>query len=300
LTDGLHVRPSEVSFLETRVHAKNELDDDDDDSFDVEDADVGFVTEPSFPVIESAIDSAIEELGGTVFPKLCKAPTDAAWISYTHDLRCKSADEVLTLLKCSERVTKYVSEHYRENWKSIQLELREWIDVHPGGEWRCFVRDGTFLAATPRDISCNVALTEQDVLRVKELLSGFFQSQKCLRGCLVMDIYIDANEHLWVFDVEDFHSSLSSNNNNEEGQQEEENFGLFSRQQIEDLFSLRDLSELPVLRRIASEESCLFHNRKKWTSGVPWELRTSCQAARQVVEEAVSFVKQESYNSHHH
>jgi hypothetical protein len=117
---------------------------------------------------------------------LCAFQTQAKLlrISYTHDLRCKSADEVLTLLKCSERVTKYVSEHYRENWKSIQLELREWIDVHPGGEWRCFVRDGTFLAATPRDISCNVALTEQDVLRVKELLSGFFQSQS--RFCILL------------------------------------------------------------------------------------------------------------------
>ncbi|EME26574.1 uncharacterized protein Gasu_58070 [Galdieria sulphuraria] len=199
----MHIRPNEVSFLQSRINSNE--DDKDGDSVHFEEEEASFLTEPSFPAIESAIDSAIKELGGTVFPKLCKAPIDASWISYNHDLNCNSTDEVLTVLKCSERVTKCISELCDEQLNNTELELREWFHVHPGGEWRCFVKDGILLAATPRDISCNLSLTEQDSLRVKRMLTTFFESHKeGLRGCWVIDVYMDEQQYIWVFDVESF------------------------------------------------------------------------------------------------
>lgn len=53
--------------------------------------------------LKSQIATAIEQLGGQVMPKLnWSAPVDATWIS-PDGLRCTNPDEVLLLLKCSER-----------------------------------------------------------------------------------------------------------------------------------------------------------------------------------------------------
>ncbi|GJQ15954.1 hypothetical protein GpartN1_g7745.t1 [Galdieria partita] len=281
LTDGLHIRPNEVPFLETRVNAKE--DEYVDDSIEFEDKDAAFLTEPSFPSIEIAIDSAIKELGGSVFPKLHKAPIDAAWISFNHDLSCSSADEVLTLLKCSERVTNYISELCDEEWNSTELELREWFHIHPGGEWRCFVKDGFLLAATLRDISCNVLLTEQDSFQVKQMLSTFFESHKeGLVGCWVIDVYIDEQQHIWVFDVESFSVKKT--------QDEENVWGLFSKEEVEEWFQLQHPPKVPVIRIVDGHEN-LFQNHKKWKSGMPWELRNF--HATEVVQEAVSTTRRE-------
>lgn len=54
--------------------------------------------------LKAQLATAIEELGGHVVPKLnWSAPVDATWIS-PDGLRCSNPDEVLLLLKSSERV----------------------------------------------------------------------------------------------------------------------------------------------------------------------------------------------------
>ncbi|GJD07379.1 Cell division cycle protein 123 [Galdieria sulphuraria] len=265
--------PCNLSFLQSRINSNE--DDKDGDSVHFEEEEASFLTEPSFPAIESAIDSAIKELGGTVFPKLCKAPIDASWISYNHDLNCNSTDEVLTVLKCSERVTKCISELCDEQLNNTELELREWFHVHPGGEWRCFVKD--------------------DSLRVKRMLTTFFESHKeGLRGCWVIDVYMDEQQYIWVFDVESFATKKK--------QDEENIWGLFSKEEVEEYFHLRDTPQTPVIRILDGHWN-LFHNHKKWKSGMPLELRTL--HAAEAVQKAVSItVRQqqqpEQVSSLHH
>lgn len=69
-------------------------------------------------------------------------------------MRCTCADEVLLLLKSSDRVAHDISDAVPETAKAAgwnkecpqpkhTLALREWHEVHPDREFRCFVVDGT-------------------------------------------------------------------------------------------------------------------------------------------------------------
>jgi hypothetical protein len=62
-------------------------------------------TTPNFPELIDAITAAITELGGSVVPKLTwSVPKDATWVAVGNTLRCNTADQVLLLLKSSDRV----------------------------------------------------------------------------------------------------------------------------------------------------------------------------------------------------
>lgn len=55
----------------------------------------GALQMPEFPELLAAIESAIDDLGGCVAPKLnWSAPHDAAWVSSCKSLACRNADEV--------------------------------------------------------------------------------------------------------------------------------------------------------------------------------------------------------------
>jgi len=52
-----------------------------------------------------SINTAIDKLGGTVIPKLTwSVPKDATWVTVGNTLRCSTADQVLLLLKSSDRI----------------------------------------------------------------------------------------------------------------------------------------------------------------------------------------------------
>ncbi|GLC33315.1 hypothetical protein PLESTM_000047800 [Pleodorina starrii] len=58
-----------------------------------------------FPQLRSALDAAIASLGGRVVPKLnWSCPTDALWVSPGGSLACRNAEQVVLLLKSSDRV----------------------------------------------------------------------------------------------------------------------------------------------------------------------------------------------------
>ncbi|RKP12501.1 D123-domain-containing protein, partial [Piptocephalis cylindrospora] len=88
------------------------------------------------------IQQAIDELGGVVFPKLSwSAPTDARWIATTGNLRCTRADEVLLLLKASDRLSHDLAlAKSLSSPTELSLILRKWYDLHPSMEFRCFLR----------------------------------------------------------------------------------------------------------------------------------------------------------------
>jgi hypothetical protein len=62
-------------------------------------------TSPNFADVIESINSAIAKLGGDVIPKLTwSVPKDASWVSVGNTLRCSTADQVLLLLKSSDRI----------------------------------------------------------------------------------------------------------------------------------------------------------------------------------------------------
>lgn len=90
----------------------------------------------------------IDELGGAVFPKFpWSAPTDARWISTTGNLRCTRPEDVLLLLKASDRLSHDMnlskSLSSSSSWRP-SLILRKWHDLNPSMEFRCFLRPGAY------------------------------------------------------------------------------------------------------------------------------------------------------------
>ena len=66
---------------------------------------------PHLPDLIIAIENAISELGGSVVPKLTwSVPKDAIWMSVGNTLRCHTSDQVLLLLKSSDRVGHDISD----------------------------------------------------------------------------------------------------------------------------------------------------------------------------------------------
>ncbi|WIA11897.1 hypothetical protein OEZ85_011981 [Tetradesmus obliquus] len=58
-----------------------------------------------FPELHAAIEASIQQLGGQAAPRLnWSSPTDALWISAYNSLKCCNADQVILVLKSSDRV----------------------------------------------------------------------------------------------------------------------------------------------------------------------------------------------------
>lgn len=75
----------------------------DDEADSTTDGDASTCQSHDIEPLKAQLASAIEQLGGQVVPKLnWSAPVDATWIS-PDGLRCSNPDEVLLLLKSSER-----------------------------------------------------------------------------------------------------------------------------------------------------------------------------------------------------
>eukprot|EP00871_Galdieria_phlegrea_P002305 jgi/Galph1/3075/GphlegSOOS_G1722.1 len=288
LSDGLFVRPNEVVQLENEVkRAKNRGSDDEEESFRPVDENEEFATELSFPSVEKAICKGIGRLGGAVVPKLYKVPSDATWVTYAQDLKCTDADQVMTLLKCSERVSKNVAEAKHSATVQPVIELREFLQVHPGGEFRCFVRDNVFLAATQRDISCSYRFSERYCNQIKQILSTFFESENVLfEDSLVVDVYIDEQQKVWVFDIENFETMY------ERSREDESVWGLFSNEEVVEFFQMRVTSDFPCIRVLDSSHELFTIGNTKWASGLPWELR-NVREAGDALEIAISNMRRQ-------
>jgi hypothetical protein len=104
---------------------------------------------PDFPEFDKQISGALDELNHKVFIKLnWSSPKDAAWS--LNKLHCQRISDVYILLKSSDFVTHDLSEAFAHcsdraeaselvsNFK-YYLVVREWINMNPSMEFRCFV-----------------------------------------------------------------------------------------------------------------------------------------------------------------
>jgi hypothetical protein len=128
--------------------------DDDSGSLDQDDQDPTHDDDepeyPSFTELQQALRKAIDELGGSVFPKLnWSSPKDASWIALDGTLRCRTPNEVFLLLKSSDFIMHDLNHAYDQIGSSMVgnrpencvLFLRKWCDLIPSMEFRCFVKD---------------------------------------------------------------------------------------------------------------------------------------------------------------
>ncbi|CAL8471972.1 g11514 [Coccomyxa elongata] len=155
---------------------------------------------PEFPELFAEIDAAIEELGGCVAPKLnWSAPHDAAWVSSSKSLACRNADEVILLLKSSDRVAHDICHAFDACPGSprappnYQLALRKWIAMRPEREFRCFVQARDLIAVSQRNIMENAAFLEPQKDDLLEAMLEFFEEhvqQRFPEKDYTFDVYI--------------------------------------------------------------------------------------------------------------
>ncbi|CAG9466068.1 unnamed protein product [Pedinophyceae sp. YPF-701] len=125
------------------------------------------------PQIERAINDAVSSLGGSVFPKAgWSAPTDATWLMMSGQAKCAHADEIALLLKSSDRVAHDLS-LCQQGEGQAALVLKEWYDLRPEREFRCFVRGGQLVAASQRHMTQHYPQLEGQEREISRQLSAF-------------------------------------------------------------------------------------------------------------------------------
>lgn len=136
-----------------------------------------------FPELHQRIKTTIRELGGKVSPKLnWSSPKDAAFMTATNTLECRTPGEIYLLLKSSDFITHDLEHAFRDcvddddddndnddgddekegrqqhpsltaDAIPYHLTLRKWFALNPSLEFRVFVSGRRILAMTQRDLN---------------------------------------------------------------------------------------------------------------------------------------------------
>lgn len=229
------------------------------------------VHEPTRPPqpFHDEIERAIEKLNGEVAPKLnWSAPVDATWILPSNTMRCTCANDVYMLLKSSD----YANHDLQLEPPELTLVLREWFDVHPSLEFRCFVREGRLVGISQRDMNYygflekSRALIENVFLDLAAKLSRSFPDPS-----FVFDAYAAKSfERAWLFDINPWMEKTDSL--------------LFSWEEL----PLLDTLEVRLIEK--DDRSRTFNTKPHSTSQVPYEL---VDMPRGAVKEMLEMMKEQ-------
>lgn len=111
------------------------------------------------------ITEKIDELGGSAYVKTnWHSPKDAFWITAGQTMKVKDITDVYQLLKassiCKEDLTQLnvpTEDGHGSSSTSnitydpdIYLVLKKWREIHPGTEFRCFVRNKNLIGKNDR------------------------------------------------------------------------------------------------------------------------------------------------------
>ncbi|KAI9793341.1 MAG: hypothetical protein M1816_000233 [Peltula sp. TS41687] len=201
---------SGVYSEERSTVSDNDDDDDDDDEA---------LLDPSehFRDIHRRIRETIDELGGSVAPKLnWSAPKDATWIAAMNSMQCRRPSDIYLLLKSSDFITHDLEHAFDEcddddddnnhnsNDNNFILVLRKWVEMNPSLEFRCFVRARTLLAMCQRDLNHFDFLFPM-VEHLRSRIQTFFDTN--LKHTFpdedfVFDVYIPPpHKRVWLIDI---------------------------------------------------------------------------------------------------
>ncbi|RZF47389.1 hypothetical protein LSTR_LSTR009128 [Laodelphax striatellus] len=136
---------------------------------------------PSFPEFSAKLKEAIGILGGEVFIKTnWSAPTDSSWITSCKTLKCKRLEDIYLLLNSSDRLMENFLSSLKaskdEQEQSHCIILKKWMDIHPGTEFRCFVKDNVLLAITQRDCSDFYQHISEEKFEIIQDITDFFNN----------------------------------------------------------------------------------------------------------------------------
>ncbi|KAG7900732.1 hypothetical protein KL935_002665 [Ogataea polymorpha] len=133
-----------------------------------------------------------------VAPKLnWSAPQDSVWILPERTMKCSSPSDIYLLLKSSDYINHDLSHAFDEadsvpDKLQYHLILREWKDINPSLEFRCFVRDRQLLAISQRDLNYYPFLEDLHDTLI-ERIATFFDDvllPKFGSNSFVFDVYL--------------------------------------------------------------------------------------------------------------
>jgi hypothetical protein len=159
----------------------------------------------SFPTLNQQIEEGIQELGGSVIPKLnWSSPKDATWVN-NGTLKCQTPGDVYLLLKSSDFVMHDLTHAIEGDSSSVQYELvlRKWCNLHPSMEFRCFVYNHELVAISQRQHTQHFPHLSRDRVVIRSQIIDFYDTVIEDRFSLVnyaFDVYIDKKERVWLLD----------------------------------------------------------------------------------------------------
>jgi hypothetical protein len=139
------------------------------------------------------IENVLKEIGTDgVFVKLnWSCPLDAVWV-FGGSLRCLNSNEILMLLKSSDRIVFDIEHMFdlcpapsepgvvpRRSADSHHLVIRKWANLLPSMEFRVFVRGGKIVGMSQRDCCTYYPFlgSEEEKDRIEELICSFFSAK---------------------------------------------------------------------------------------------------------------------------
>jgi len=211
---------------------------------------------PTFPEFSRNLREIVSKLGGSVFIKLnWSAPFDARWIATNSSLKCTNLQDIYLLLKGSDRIANDLEVDSKNGHK---LVMKSWIDIHPGNEFRCFVKRKQLVAVTQRnngtEFHQHIHNNKYEIIKeIKEFFNKKVKSKFTLDTYL-FDVVWDSNKPLVIMD-----------------------FGPFDKSCQTYLFSWRDINEMEYNEELSPEFRYICENpgiqpKPDLYCGIPAEL----------------------------
>lgn len=167
-----------------------------------------------FPELQSVIENKIQDLGGSIFPKLnWSSPKDAAWIAAGNTLRSHNFNEIFLLLKSSDFVTHDLTmpfelcEDQSKDTLRYELILRKWMEINPSMEFRVFVKNNNIVGISQRDTSTYYDTVASHAKEIQQEIEAFYHKfihSKFFDATYVFDIYRRKENDIILIDFNPF------------------------------------------------------------------------------------------------
>ncbi|OUM52679.1 hypothetical protein BVG19_g1888 [[Candida] boidinii] len=173
---------------------------------------------PDFREFHDQIRNTLKEFK-KVSPKLnWSAPKDATWILPNKTMMCQTTSDVYLLLKSSDYIShdmyhafdtaidnkKETDDEKPEDDVEYELVLREWHDINPSMEFRCFVKDRELIAISQRDLNYYEFLADITD-QLTDLIDRFFETTLLPNfdnNSFVFDVYVPKSlQKVYLIDV---------------------------------------------------------------------------------------------------
>lgn len=109
---------------------------------------------PTFPEFSKQVQHIIDDVfaGRGVFVKTnFHSPKDAFWITTGRTLKIRDLTDFYQLIRASSIVRDDFERINKDKALKPIFVFKEWLDIHPGTEFRCFVKNHKLIGISPKD-----------------------------------------------------------------------------------------------------------------------------------------------------